>query len=81
MIAHLLYNQVLDQNKSSDRYLGIMAGAEYLLVAKKQIFYIDYGMSPGMVEAEAIGKEYGIKQEYRKLHYSNKTQKELDINY
>ena len=64
LVSHLLYTQVLDDNIPAERRLGIDAGLVWLGVADLHVFYIDYGMSSGMLYAE---KHSGIKKEYRKL--------------
>ena len=50
--SHLLYtrNFVLRDDIPSDRKLGIEAGFEWRNVAERTIFYIDLGMTKGMIE-------------------------------
>ena len=48
--SHLLYTQkgILDDSKPNERALGIDAGLAWLKVADLHVFYVDYGISPGM---------------------------------
>lgn len=50
--SHLLYTQpgVLDDRKIEERWTGIQAGLAWGRVADASIFYVDYGISPGMAE-------------------------------
>ena len=56
--SHLLYTQkdILDDSIESERLQGINAGLAWKQVAEKQIFYIDYGYSKGMLYA----KDYAV---------------------
>lgn len=54
--SHLLYTQVLNDEISEERELGIKAGFEWGNVADLRAFYIDYGISPGMKKARLEGK-------------------------
>lgn len=67
--SHLLYTQegILDDNIPNQRELGINAGLAWLKVADAQVFYIDYGMSRGMMAAENYAKRFDVKIEYRKI--------------
>ncbi len=67
--SHLLYTQdgVLNDNIPEERKHGIDAGLEWLDVAEKHIFYIDYGMSSGMKYAEEFSQNVGKNIEYRKI--------------
>lgn len=49
--SHLLYTQVLDDLRPEDRNLGMDAGFAYLLRADLVAFYVDRGMSRGMLAA------------------------------
>lgn len=51
--SHLLYTQpgVLNDDVPEERSLGIDAGLAWGTVADAAVFYVDLGMSPGMVEA------------------------------
>lgn len=60
--SHLLYTQrgILRDDVYDERMRGIQAGFLWARCAKRRIFYVDRGMSPGMVlarrEAAAIGQ-------------------------
>ena len=56
LCSHLLYTQVLDDTIPEERELGINAGLEWLKVAEKHVFYIDYGYSKGMLHARDISE-------------------------
>jgi hypothetical protein len=62
--SHLLYTQVLDDTIPEERELGINAGLEWLNVADKHVFYIDYGYSKGMLYAREISE---LEIEERKI--------------
>jgi hypothetical protein len=47
--SHKLYTDVLDDNDKDERRLGIELGFAWLKVADLVAFYIDFGMSPGML--------------------------------
>jgi hypothetical protein len=49
--SHLLYTQVLDDDKELDRNLGIVAGFCWAATADLIAFYADYGWSRGMLGA------------------------------
>lgn len=68
--SHLLYTQegILDDNIPEERNLGIDAGLAWKEVADKQVFYIDYGMSQGMLYAMEFAKEHNIPFELRKIY-------------
>lgn len=51
LCSHLLLTQVLDDTIPKERELGINAGLHWTDVADAHIFYIDYGLSPGMIKA------------------------------
>lgn len=65
--SHLLYTQVLNDNIPAERELGISAGLDWLEVADAQIFYLDYGMSEGMMSARDIGMAHNVTIEYRRI--------------
>jgi hypothetical protein len=62
--SHLLYTQVLDDTMPEERKLGINAGLEWLKVADKHVFYLDYGYSKGMLYAREISE---LEIEERKI--------------
>lgn len=51
--SHLLYTQpgILNDKIAEERAKGIAAGLAWLDKADQHVFYIDYGMSPGMNDA------------------------------
>lgn len=65
--SHLLYTRkfVLNDDNIFDRILGIKAGFEWRAVCDKTVFYIDLGISSGMLK--------GIKDcEEKKLFYETR---------
>lgn len=46
--SHLLYTQVLDDDISADREMGILAGLAWARRAQLSALYTDYGITPGM---------------------------------
>lgn len=68
--SHLLYTQegILDDTIPKERELGIHAGLAWKEVADAQVFYIDYGMSQGMLYAMEFAKEYNIPFEFRTIY-------------
>lgn len=67
--SHLLYTQegILNDDISVERKLGIEAGLAWKTVADKHVFYIDFGMSPGMQIAWQIAENNNIPIEKRSL--------------
>lgn len=54
--SHLLYTQVLDDSVPEDRELGIAAGFAFGVDVDASVFYVDRGVSEGMLRgAEAAG--------------------------
>lgn len=49
--SHALFPLFLDDSHPEERLAGITAGYEFWLLAKSIIFYLDYGMSEGMLRA------------------------------
>lgn len=49
--SHLLLTQVLDDTKPDERNKGIKAGLCWTDVADAHVFYVDYGISDGMMAA------------------------------
>jgi len=48
---HLLYPLVLDEGDPKEREQGIECGLTWARAAQLVAFYVDYGMSPGMLKA------------------------------
>ena len=68
--SHLLYTQegILDDSKPEERKLGIEAGLLWATEAEKAIFYVDCGISRGMLFAKAFYDEMDMPYETRKLY-------------
>lgn len=68
--SHLLYTQdgVLDDADPEQRSTGILAGLKYHDIADRVVFYLDYGMSPGMIQAWENAVKNGIRIEARYLY-------------
>jgi hypothetical protein len=67
IVSHLIYTQVLDDNIPQDRMRGIGIGLEWLDVADKHVFYVDYGWSQSMKEALAYSYWILTKKEFRTI--------------
>jgi len=67
--SHLLYTQegILDDLNPEERKQGIDAGLKWKEVADLQVFYIDYGVSPGMQYGMGYAKEHNIPFETRTI--------------
>lgn len=67
--SHGFYTQkgILDDNKISERVLGINAGFAWGEVADLITFYTDLGMSDGMQSAKTYYETLGIETEERKI--------------
>lgn len=65
--SHLLHAQVLSDNVPEHRELGIEAGLAWMEVAERVVFYVDYGMSPGMAFAKERALAYGCQIESRSI--------------
>jgi len=48
--SHGFYTQYLDDKKQMDRDAGMLCGKAWAGSADTIAFYVDYGMSPGMIE-------------------------------
>jgi hypothetical protein len=67
--SHLLYTQegILDDSNLEERKLGIEAGNIWREVADLTVFYMDLGMSPGMLAGYEDSLERGVLCEQRQL--------------
>lgn len=65
--SHLLHTQVLDDGDPTQRLLGMLAGHEWIAQADAVVFYVDHGMSQGMVTALSMAQVLGVKTEVRRL--------------
>lgn len=66
-VSHLLYTQVLDDDVSFERDLGIKAGLSWGEAADKTVVYDDLGISRGMKLGIDAAGELGRPVEYRKV--------------
>ncbi len=66
--SHLLYTQVLNDNKAGERELGMSLGFEWLRAAKYVAVYEDYGITKGMEKGIhlALGTPF-VSIVYRKI--------------
>ena len=80
--SHLLYTQegILDDDVPDERQWGIDAGLAWKEVAEKHVFYIDYGMSNGMVYTKQYATENNIPIEIRKIHKEWVSLPDIDVN-
>lgn len=63
LASHVLYaaSGALDDNNPDERDLGIRTGYKLWRVADRIVFYLDYGMSPGMEKAMKRAESKGEK--------------------
>lgn len=66
--SHLLYTQVLDDDNMAQRIAGLALGHAWRLKAELIVFYIDWGMSAGMLDAKALAEANNIPCEERRLY-------------
>jgi len=67
MVSHLLYTQVLNDDKPKQRKLGMKAGFAWYSSADYVVVYEDLGISPGMEKGIAYAESLGLEIKYRKL--------------
>lgn len=67
-LGHLLYTQILRDREPLERQFGLESHLSWLLASDGVAFYIDHGMSPGMVEALATATQHGIPTLERRLY-------------
>jgi hypothetical protein len=65
-LGHLLYTQVLDDNIPNERQRGIAAHLAWIAAAHRLVFYLDYGMSPGMLKAKEAAPMV-VPHEFRRI--------------
>lgn len=67
--SHLLYDQagILDDSVPAERELGIQAGFVWGTMADLSAFYVDYGMSSGMIRGLENALKENIPVEIRRL--------------
>jgi len=70
LASHLLYTQegILNDEIHSERKMGIEAGLSWRRFADKHVFYVDYGMSPGMQYAKNYAIDNQLEIEIRKIY-------------
>jgi hypothetical protein len=68
--SHLLYTQpgILDENVPEERALGIAAGLAWLDAAERHVFYVDLGISRGMMAAIDLAKSQNKKVQFRTIY-------------
>ena len=66
-LSHLLYTQVLDDLNPEERKQGMNAGFDWAKKADVTVFYVDYGMSNGMVRGALIAQHDGRPVEFRSI--------------
>lgn len=65
--SHLLFPQFLNDKIPEERKLGIDAGLAWYPAADLILFYEDYGMSPGMMEAYNVCVAANRRYQFRKI--------------
>ena len=65
--SHMIYTQVLDDNKPDERKTGIEAGMAWGEVAELVAVYTDYGVTDGMLVGINRAKHRGIHAVYRQI--------------
>lgn len=73
MASHLLYTQVLDDNRPDSRSLGIDAGHAWLSAVQACVVYGDLGLSKGMALGIQRAVAAQVPLEYRKLYSQSRT--------
>ncbi len=69
--SHLLYTEVLDDDKPAEREAGLIAARAVIPRADRLCVYIDRRISEGMREAIATAKAAGVRIVYRSLKRPN----------
>lgn len=65
--SHLLHTQVLNDEDTDERRMGIRAGHDWIAQADLVVFYADLGCSNGMDEAKEEANRMGVRCETRYL--------------
>lgn len=70
LASHLLYTQdgILNDDIPEERNRGMQAGLNWYKVANKAVFYVDLGVSNGMIAALIIAKDLNVPIEFRYLN-------------
>ena len=66
--SHLLYPQVLNDNNTGARRMGMDAGWAWIEVAELLAVYTDRGISQGMKGAIGKAGKHGVEVEYRTFY-------------
>lgn len=66
--SHYMLPNFLDDNKPQERQLGLQMGMDWAFFADAAVFYVDFGMSQGMVAAEETHRQTGKELIYRRLY-------------
>lgn len=66
-LSHLLYTQALDDLKPEERKQGMNAGFDWAKKSELSVFYVDYGMSNGMVRGALVAQADGRPIEFRSI--------------
>jgi len=66
--SHLIFTQMLDDNISEHRQLGMEAGFTWYSVADYCVVYNNYGISEGMQKGIIKAEQAGLRIHYRKIH-------------
>ena len=69
--SHLLYTQVLDDNKDIERLTGMFRAFNWYRHADLMAVYIDRGISNGMKMGMEVAEKLGIEMVYRTLDGNN----------
>ena len=69
--SHLLYTQVLDDNKYIERLTGMSRAFNWYRHADLMAVYIDKGISNGMKMGMEVAEKLGIEMVYRTLDGNN----------
>tara|TARA_Y100000004_G_C8669249_1_gene308562 strand:- start:112 stop:438 length:327 start_codon:yes stop_codon:yes gene_type:complete len=69
--SHLLYTQVLDDNKDIERLTGMSRAFNWYRHADLMAVYIDKGISNGMKMGMEVAEKLGIEMVYRTLDGNN----------
>lgn len=67
--SHKMLVDSLDDDNPEERKLGIEAGFAWAAQADKAVFYIDHGISHGMLMAAYRHGEAGLEIEVRRLEF------------
>jgi hypothetical protein len=65
--SHRMYTYCLDDSSPVDRAIGISLGFYWGRLAQKAVFYVDLGLSPGMLYAQEHWRALSMPFEHREL--------------